>query len=831
VPSGRAVTGIVRFMPRPLDAFGNWIAREAGIVGKLVAFLAVAVVAGLLASGLVLPFAGAVGLGAKGVTQSFEALPSQLRTPPMKASSRLLTADGKPLATFYAENRIDVSYDEIAPSMRNAIVAIEDERFFQHGAIDLRGTLRALVRNSQAGGVSQGGSTITQQYVKLTLLEAASTPKERAAAVADTYARKLQELRYAIAIEETTPKEEILRRYLNTAYFGDGAYGVEAAARHYFNVSAKQLNLQQSAMLAAMVRNPVGYDPVEDPQPVIARRNLVLTNMAKQKYIKTALAKQREKTGLGLHITPMRNGCLSSIAQFFCQYAFQRLMDNKNLGATVEERRDLLYTGGLTITTSVDPKIQRAADDAVRKGVYPTSKAVGVISMVQPGTGLVKAMAQSRPMGKDTKAGHTYVNYNVDAAHGGSTYGIQPGSSMKTFVLAAAIEQGIPLTTQLRVPGSYTSTGPVETCAGAVRDTWNVRNDSLSEAGYFDLVTGTIRSINTFFALMEERTGICRPATIAKDMGVIRGDGKPLEQVKSFTLGVNEVSPLSMTEAYAGFAARGKACPTVVITKILDRFGKPIDPDNPDCKQVIPKKVADGVTYVLHQNVDGSNDCCRTGAGMTLPGRQAAGKTGTNSSGISLTFAGYTPQLAAVAMVADLDPPLESLDHVELAGQGTGKAYGATTAGPIWKAAMEQALKGVPAKDFPPVSEDVQQGQRKDVPSVVGMSADDARNVLEGAGFTVYLGYEVDSSYARGTIARQSLFGSAPVGSTVTIYPSDGTPYVPPPQPKPKPQPQPKETPKPTPKATPKPDPGPNPKPNPKPGPKKKKGPAATTTG
>lgn len=826
MPVGRSVAGIVRYMPRPLDAFGDWIAREAGIVGKLIAFVAVAVVAGLLASGLVLPFAGAVGLGAKGITQSFEALPSQLRTPPMKASSRLLSADGTSLATFYAENRIDISYDDIAPSMREAIVAIEDERFFQHGAIDLRGTLRALVRNSQAGEVSQGGSTITQQYVKLTLLEAASTPEERAAAVADTYARKLQELRYAIAIEETTPKEEILRRYLNTAYFGDGTYGVEAASRHYFNVSAKRLKLQQSAMLAAMVRNPVGYDPVEDPQPVIARRNLVLTNMAGQKIIKVSTAKELQKSGLGLDITPMRNGCTSSVAQFFCQYAYQRLMDNKNLGATVEERRDLLYTGGLTVTTSVDPKIQRAADEAVRDGVYPTSKAIGVISMVEPGTGLVKAMAQSRPMGKDEKKGQTYVNYNVDASHGGGTYGIQPGSSMKTFVLAAAIEQGIPLSVKLRVPSSYTSIGPVETCAGAVRDDWPVRNNSLSESGYFDLVTGTIRSVNTFFALMEEKTGICEPATIAEDLGVIRGDGKPLQQVKSFTLGVNEISPLSLAEAYAGFAARGKACPSVVITKILDRNGKTIDPDNAECKQVIPKEVADGVTYVLHQNVDGSDDCCRTGRGMILPGRQAAGKTGTNDSGISLTFAGYTPQLAAVAMVADVDPPLESLDHVQLTDQETGKAYGGTTAGPIWKAAMEKALEDVPAKDFPPVSDDVQNGKRKDVPSVVGMSADDARNVLEGAGFTVYLGYEVDSAYSRGIIATQSMVGSAPIGSAVTIYPSDGSPYVPPP-------PKPKEEPKETPKATPKPDPPPDPEPKQPDGPKAPKKPqnlAASTS-
>jgi membrane peptidoglycan carboxypeptidase len=777
-----------------MNRLAHWLVHEAGIVSKLVAFVVVAVVGGLLASGLVIPFAGAAGLGAKAGTDSFESMPSQLSTPPNKTRSTMVDSTGKTVATFFDENRVDVSLDKIAPVMRKAIVAIEDNRFYKHGAIDLRGTLRALVRNQQAGGVSQGGSSITQQYVKLTLLEQAGTDAERKAAIDDTYARKVQELRYAIAIEDQYSKDEILRRYLNIAYFGDGAYGIEAAAKHYFGTHAVDLTTPQAAMLAGMVRDPNGFDPVNDPKTVKTRRDFVLTRMYDNKAITAKQMKAAQKTSLGIKITSTPNGCISSPYPFYCQYVLETLLDNKALGATVDQRREYIYTGGLRITTSLDPQAQKAADKAVRKAVYAKEKAVGVISMIEPGTGLVKAMAQSRPdMGK--KDGETFINYNVDEAHGGGI-GAQPGSTMKVFVLAAAIADGIPLKTKIKSPQRYTSKGAVTTCKGSVRDVWNVRNSTGS--GTFDLISATTHSVNTFFAQLEERTGICKPYTFATDAGVIRGDGAPLQEYKSFTLGVNEVTPLSMANGYATFAARGVHCDPVVVTKIVDSKGKSIATPDGDCKQVIPQNVADGVNYVLHQNMDGGTDPRRTAKSLILDDRQAGGKTGTNDSNKAVTFAGYTPNLAAVSMVADMDAPVKSLKGQMIGGKLDYSIHGSTTAGPIWKSSMEGALKGKEAPDFVDPEKETVEGKKADVPDVTGYSIESATTVLKAAGFTVAVGYTVDSAYPAGVIARQSQYGSIGVGTTIYIYPSDGTPYVAPPPPKPKPS----KTPKPSPPAT-----------------------------
>ncbi len=793
-----------------MNRLAHWLVHEAGIVSKLVAFVVVAVVGGLLASGLVIPFAGAAGLGAKAGTDSFESMPSQLSTPPNKTRSTMVDSTGKTIATFFDENRVDVTSAQIAQVMRDAIVAIEDNRFYKHGAIDLRGTLRALVRNQQAGGVSQGGSSITQQYVKLTLLEQASTDAERKAAIDETYARKVQELRYAIAIENQYGKEEILRRYLNIAYFGDGAYGIEAASKHYFGTHAVDLTTPQAAMLAGMVRDPNGFDPVNDPKTVKNRRDFVLTRMYDNKAITAKQMTAAQKTPLGIKITSTPNGCISSPYPFYCQYVLQTMLDNKALGATVDQRREYIYTGGLTITTSLDPKAQQASDQAVQKAVYPKEAAVGVLSMIEPGTGLVKAMAQSRPtMGK--KDGQTFINYNVDEAHGGGI-GAQPGSTMKVFVLAAAIADGIPLNTKIKAPPNYVSRGPVETCKGVVSDTWNVRNSTGS--GTYDLISATTHSVNTFFAQLEERTGLCKPFTFATDAGVSRGDGAPLQQYKSFTLGVNEVTPLSMANGYATFAARGIHCDPVVVTKIVDSKGKSIATPDGNCKQVIPQAVADGVNYVLHQNMDGGGDPRRTAKTLILTGRQSGGKTGTNDSNKAVTFAGFTPNMAAVSMVADMDAPVTSLKGQIIGGARDYSIHGSTTAGPIWKAAMEGALQGKPAPNFVVPTTDTIEGKKTDVPDVSGYSIASATTVLKAAGFTVALGYTVNSSYPAGAIAQQSQYGSIGVGTTIYIYPSNGTPYVAPLPPKASPSPSP-------PASTPPPSPSPSPSTTgrPKPGP------------
>ena len=276
----------------------------ASVLSHVGVMVAVSAVTGVLVAGLAIPFAGIAGLGARSVSESIDNLPSELTAEPLAERTRLMAKDGSVLATFYDENRVNVPLADVADIMKRAIISIEDYRFYEHGALDLRGTMRAFVTNQASGDNVQGGSSITQQMVKMTLVNQADTKEEVAVATADTYERKLNELRYAIAFEEKYDKDWILERYLNIAYFGDGAYGVQAAARHYFSKSASQLNLKESALLAGLVKNPTGYDPTNDPARGKERRDVVLSRMNELNVISTSEAEAAKKSKLGLKSPP-----------------------------------------------------------------------------------------------------------------------------------------------------------------------------------------------------------------------------------------------------------------------------------------------------------------------------------------------------------------------------------------------------------------------------------------------------------------------------------------------------------------------------------------------
>src|SRR3954447_20156100 len=514
------------------------------VASHLAVMAVVAAVMGVVVAGLVIPFAGVLGIGAKSLSHTVEDLPANLRTQPLAQQTQIEDQSGNPIATLYDQNRINVPLSQISRKMVKSIVAIEDYRFYQHGALDLKGTLRALVTNQASGGAVQGGSSITQQMVKMTLVDQARTAKQRKAATADTYARKLTELRYAIAFEQNYSKDWILERYLNIAYYGDGAYGVQAAARHYFGTNAKDLTLLQGATLAGLVKNPSGYDPISNPERGLQRRNVVLDRLAQLNVIPQHRADKLKKQPLGLHPVKTPNGCLNSRAPFFCDYVVSYLEHDPALGKTVAARKKLLYTGGLTIHTTISLRDQRAADYSVRHHVFAKDQAIGALAMVQPGTGDVKAISQSRPMGRDRKAGQTFLNYVVPQKYGDSN-GFQPGSTFKAFVLAAAIQQGIPLSQRIKSPMSMNiPMSQYRVCGDqpfASTDTWDVHSSTIS--GNMDAYTGTQESVNTFFAQLELQTGLCEPYKLAKEMGINLTD-PDTEMVPSFTLGVASVSPL-----------------------------------------------------------------------------------------------------------------------------------------------------------------------------------------------------------------------------------------------------------------------------------------------
>ncbi|GAB3199948.1 transglycosylase domain-containing protein [Nocardioides hungaricus] len=757
------------------------------VASHLGVMLVVAAVMGVVAAGLAIPFAGVLGVGARQMSQAMDNLPAELKTDPLPQKTTLLDVEGNTIATLYDENRVNVSLDQVSRTMVKAIVAIEDYRFYQHGALDLKATLRAFITNQANDGVVQGGSTITQQMVKMTLQSQAKTEAEREAASEDTYARKLKELRYAIAFEKNYSKDWILERYLNIANFGDGTYGIQSAARHYFNTNAKNLDLRQSAMLAGLVQSPTAFDPTNSPDKALERRNVVLDRMAELNVISRAKAAKTKEKKLGLDIVPAKNGCLYSSAPFFCDYAINWLLTDPQLGKTVDERRKLLKSGGLTIQTTLNPAYQTAADNAVQASVYKQDQAVGAIAMVEPGTGQVRALAQSRPMGRSEAAGETFLNYTVPTRYGDSA-GFQAGSTFKVFVLAAALEQGFPLSTTITAPESMTiDTAEFANCPGAGNfvGPWNVSSSTTS--GTMDMYRGTRESVNTYYALLEKATGVCDPFNIAKDLGVelTNPTGEGAERVPTFTLGIANASPLEMAEAYATFAARGLHCSSFPVTAIEDASGQQLKRYGSQCTQALEQNTADSVNDVLRgvQEPGGFGyDIGRTGLPV-----DSAGKTGTTQNGQSVWYVGYTTDLATAAMIAGATK--DGQRPMPLAGQTIGGDYissvsGSGFAGPMWAAAMQAIQGSFSGGQFVAPTAISADGESTLVPTTSGMSVDQAIATLNGAGFLGIDGGTAASANTAGTVAYTSPSGGsyAPAGSVVTVYESTGVAPPPPPR-------------------------------------------------
>ena len=704
---------------------------KAGVAGRV---LGLAAVAGLLAGGLALPAVGAVGLTVKSGTDKFNNLPAgTLGSLPIR--SQLVGAGGHVLAYFYPRgiDREPVSYDQIAPVMRDAIVAIEDSRFYQHGAIDVKGTVRALVNDLQHKSV-QGGSTLTQQYVKNVLILTAPNTQMAQQATSDTISRKIKELRLAIEVEKKQTKNEILADYLNAAFFGtfagNQAVGIQAAAERYFGTTAAKLTLPEAALLAGMVENPAQYNPITSAPDAIKRRNVVLARMAQLHYITQATAVQVGNQPLGLHLTPLQTGCTSSAASqaaFFCDYVVAAMQHDK---AYSKAWKVLNTTGGLTITSTLNGQDQAAATAAVNymvppppDGANPGGNAATEV-LVQPGTGFIRAIANDRPYGMGPH--QSTIDYGVNTQYDGSPDGVQTGSSSKLFVLLTALEQGVPFGFPQTVSTPATVTGFTD-CQGQPAGGGNMSsltpgqyipvgsyqliNDSPTEKGAFTLYTATAQSVNVYFAMLERKVGLCNVVKTADQLGVTRFDGKsllapdnvpgighlpPADQVPAFTLGAVNVSPMSMAAAYATVAARGVYCKPIAIHAITTRTGAKLPVESAGCHQAIPPGVADAASYVLQSVLVNG-----TAGGLGI-GRPAAGKTGTSDDFTYAAFGGYTPDLTGYVSVFN---PVNAFQHPMSGYPGScwrggcsGQMFGADAPAHIWQMTfLHSALANPPA--------------------------------------------------------------------------------------------------------------------------------------
>jgi len=768
----------------------------ANIISLLVAFLTTSVVVGLLGAGLVMPAVGATGAAARQGVHAFDSLPGDFTQTPLSQQSRILADDGTLISTPYEENRVIVPLARIAPVMRQAQIAIEDSRFYEHGGIDPLGVGRAFISNL-GGGSTQGASTLTQQYVKITLQENALSNNDKLgarAATARSYTRKLQELKYAVTLEKNLTKNQILEGYLNLVYYGGQAYGVEAAARHFFGVSAAKLNLQQAATLAGLVQAPSLTDPIKNPARALARRNVVLDRMHTLNLITDKAWRAARATKMVTHSLPAQNSCALSPYPYFCTYVTAWLEQLPSLGKTTAERKRTISRGGLTIQTTLNPKMEAQAKQALIKRVpVGNSEKIGAAAaVIEPGTGHVLAIAQNTNFSNKKPAGNTEVNWAVDKKYGGSI-GFAFGSTAKMFAVAEALRSGMPINSTIIARAASSNTGAHFTKAdfhdGCTVDDkgWTVRNDEDTATGPISLTVAAAKSVNTAFAVLVSKLGACSVRNLMTKMGLHQSGGQPIQGYPSpVTLGSDSTSPLTLASAYATVASGGTYCTPSPVIAITNSDHKRIALPKNQCTKVLDPDVANGVTSILKNVLLPGGTA--SGIGGLAGGRPVAGKTGTSDGSNETWFVGYTPQLSTAVWVGTpTGDPKRELHDLQLGNQFYPRqVFGATIAAPIWKQIMDLASSGMPVRDFAEPAGTVQFGDMVSIPRVYGMSVGTAQAALAAAGFQSVVGIAVSSGIQAGLVVGTQPSSRAIRGSTVVIYTSTGVNSAPPsPQPTP----------------------------------------------
>lgn len=791
----------------------------AKVTSLLGAFVAISVLMGLLGAGLLLPVVGTAGTATREGVSLFEELPGELDSNPLAQQSRVETKDGRLIYTPAEQNRIIVPLDDIAPVMQQAQVAIEDERYYEHGGVDAKALGRAFVSNATTDD-TQGGSTLTQQYVKLTLAEQALREEDVEAQQAllarsgtEGYVRKVRELKYAVTLEERLTKDEILEGYLNLAYYGDRAYGIEAAARHYFDVNAKDLSLAEAATLAGVVRAPSATDPVNSPESSKARRNVVLDKMYQQEMISEEDWTQAKESDIELDVTDSQQSCLNSRYPYFCDYVEEWLLQNETLGATRQERETVLTTGGLTIQTTLDRELYEQIAEVTSESV-PRGNTYGLASaaaIVEPGTGKVLAIGQSskyRLEESSDKTSETSLNWSVDERYGGGN-GFQIGSIAKAFTLVTALEDGMPVETTLSVrkPNRVDSnnvwynnpddrqspqgnTHPAGIFFKSDFDSectigepyWAVRN--AEDANFTPTITlreATASSVNTAFATLASQVGTCEVKETMERMGLNSGNGDEYgagnnNNPPTYVLGSDDASPLTVASSYATIASGGTYCPPVPIEKITDKNGEEIELKVPECEEVIEPEVAAGVAELMQGVVDLQGSGFRA---VLDSGQPAGGKTGTADGSVHTWFAGYTPQLSTSVWIGDptgnkrYDGRLADITLGERYIEG--QLYGSKLGAPMWKQIMTPALEGSDVEEFDNVPRETRYGDSQSVPSVVGQTGFQAEQTLSDAGLSPVRRFVASPQPAGTALYTAPRAGqSVQEGDTVTVYISNG---------------------------------------------------------
>jgi membrane peptidoglycan carboxypeptidase len=771
--------------------------RPSGRLGAVLSFVGISALAGLLAGVAVTPAIALTGLAANNSIGMFENLPSYLKIGNLPERTTIYahrSVDGAdqnlPIASFYAENRESVGWDQVSQYAKDAALAGEDPRFYEHGGVDPLGVVRAAVSNLIGGDV-QGASTITQQYVKNMLVAQATglaTEAEREAAYEEatkvSFDRKLKEMRLAIGIEKVYTKDEILLGYLNIALFGGRVYGIQAASQYYYGVNAMDLTIPQAASLLAIVNNPEKFrlDKPDNPDNGAAngyaatkvRRDYILGKMLDGKKITQEDHDAAVAAPIEPSIHPAASGCTTAgNAGFFCDYVVNVIRNDPVFGETAEERYSNFIRGGFDVYTTLDLDLQDTAQGAIDENVPKSMEDVDIASAataVEAGTGKIKVMAQNKDFNNSGDAAalgpnFSAINYSTDTAYGGSQ-GFQAASTYKAFTLIAWLRAGHTLGESLNVTEKEYDLSTFKACDNDFGGREYIENDA-NERGNWSVLRSTAHSVNGAFMSMGQQLDQCDIRQAAKDLLVHPAGGGELEDVPAAILGTNSVSPLTMATAYAGIANNGMVCSPIAIERMVKPDGSDAEIPASQCNQGIEPEIAVAASHALQSVItEGSAT-----ASNPYDGVEHIAKTGTTNSATQTWTTGASTKMGLSVLVG------QATGDANLRKISLDSGQAATARHRIWKPVMTALDDRYGGDDFAEPESRFLRGVNVEVPDVSGMSLDDARAAIEDAGFEFEDGGTQRSEQPVGTVIGSDPAGGSPAprGSTVTVYTSDGT--------------------------------------------------------
>jgi membrane peptidoglycan carboxypeptidase len=749
--------------------------------------------ASVVAAGLMFPVVGGFGLMSNRASDVVANGSAQLVEGEVPQVSTMVDAKGNVIAWLYSQRRFEVRSEQIANTMKLAIVSIEDKRFAEHNGVDWQGTLTGLSGYLTGNLDTRGGSTIEQQYVKnYQLLVIAQTDAEKRAAIETTPARKLREIRMALTLDKTFTKPEILTRYLNLVSFGNGAFGIQDAAQTYFGINASDLNWQQAALLAGLVQSTSTLNPYTNPDGALARRNVVLDTMIDNlpEHADELRAAKEQPLGILPQPNELPRGCIAAGDRaFFCDYALEYL-------ARAGISKEQVAKGGYMIKTTLDPDVQVPVKSAIDGIASPNLDGVAsVMSVIKPGKDShpVVAMASNRTYGLNIAAGETMQPQPFSLVGDGA------GSIFKIFTTAAALDMGMGINAQLDAPARFEAkglgSGGAKGCPAA---TWCVQNDG-NYRGQLSVTDALATSPNTAFAKLISQVGVQRSVDMAVKLGMrsyaLPGTARDYDpqsnesladfvkrqNLGSFTLGPIELNALELSNVAATLASGGVWCPPNPIDKVIDRTGKDVAVTTETCEQVVPEGLANTLANAMSKDDQSGTAASAAGsAGWSLP---VSGKTGTTEAHRSSGFVGFTSALAAANYIYDDSTTPSDLCSFPLRQCGSGNLYGGNEPARTWFTAMKSITP--PDVKLPPTDPRYVEGAPgAKVPSVSGLTQDIARQRLKEAGFQVAeQATPINSTAPYGAVAGTSPTGQTVPGSIVTLQISNGIPPAPPPPP------------------------------------------------